>query len=433
MSLFFKRATSVDPLHPRDPGLATLFGLAGSVLVNPRTAMKSTSVYACVKVLAETMGSLPLHLYQRKQDGREAAKTHPLHQLLRWRPNKTLTATEFWEMVTAITALRGNFVAYKKLVANGTQVEELLPLDPDRLDFVKYQGKLAYAYRPEQGGMIVYLPTEVFHVRGLTLDGFVGLNPIELHRQTIGADLTAREHGLKVLENSARPGGILEMENHFKDPKDKEAFKKAFHEATTGGNVAKTVLLEHGIKWRQISLNNSDLQYLENKSFTRTEIAAIFRVPPHLIGDLTHATYTNIEHQSIDFVRYTMLPWFTRVEQAISRDLLGDEERDTYYAEFLAENLLRGDLKTRSEIYAKGRQWGWYSANDVRRKENEDPIGQQGDEYLVPVNMRPADQPYTPPAGGGQAGSVGDAKTGDDDEPADGDPNAGKKEPVAAS
>lgn len=427
MGIFFnKRAASVDPLHPRDPGLATLFGLGRSILVTPNTAMRSTSVYACVKVLAETMGSLPLHLYKRLSNGnRELAKEHPLHQLLRWRPNKTLTATEFWEMATAIVALRGNFVAYKKLAPNGIQVEELLPLDPDKLKLVKYEGNLACAYYPERGGMIVYLPSEVFHVRGLTLDGLVGLSPIELHRETVGFDLTARDHGLKVLENAARPGGVLEMDAHFKNETDKEAFKKAFHEATTGGNVAKTVLLEHGIKWKQVTLSNSDLQYIESKSFTRTEIAAIFRVPPHLIGDLSHATYTNIEHQSIDFVRYTMLPWFTRLEQAISRDLLLERERDEYYAEFLAENLLRGDLKTRSEIYAKGRQWGWYSANDVLKKENEPTIGAQGDQYLVPVNMRPADQPYTPPAGGAKAGGVGDTQVKDGEgDPPPGEPGA---------
>lgn len=397
------RAESFDPVHPRDPGLVSLFGLDGGAgaPVTPRSALRSATFFGCLKVIGETLGCSPLHTYEKAAsaaESRQLVSEHPIYQLLRYRPNALLTAADFWEMAGVIVNLRGNFVSYKKLRNEGDYAEELLPLHPDRLRYVVYQGKLAYRYQPLSGAELVFLPSEVLHLRGMTLDGYVGLNPLEVHRELLGSDLDAASFGRQAQVNAARPGGILQMEGHFKDEQEKEAFKKAFHEATTGANAAKTALLERGIEWKQMSINHVDLEYMESRKMTREMICGVMRVPPHMVGDLGHATYSNIEHQSIDFIRYCMLPWYTKIEQAVKRDLLLADRDASVYVEFLPEALLRGDVKTRHEVYARGRQWGYMSANDVLRKENEPTIGKQGDQYLVPVNMRPADQPYTAPA-----------------------------------
>lgn len=365
---------------------------AAGVKVTPDTAMRLSSVYACVRVLAETVSSLPLILYKSTADGgKERATAHPLYEVLHDIPNDWQTSLEFREMMTAHVSLRGN--AYAEILSGRRgAVDRLVPIHPDRVTPKRLSnGRIGYEVRGHDGNLRILLQSEMFHLRGLSFDGMKGLSPIEYQRNAVGLSIAAEEFGTKRLENGANPGGILEHPGTIKEEAAKrlrESWQKAY-----GGvkNTGKTAILEEGMKWTQVGLTSKDIQFIESRKFQVEEIARIFRIPPHMIGDLTRSTNNNIEHQSIDFVVHTIRPWLERWEQCISRDLLTEKDRkDGYFAEFLVDGLLRGDIASRYDAYAKGRQNGWLSANDIRKLENMNPV-EGGDIYLVPLNMVPAE------------------------------------------
>lgn len=359
------------------------------VAVNEETAMRISAVYACVRVIAETVASLPLPLYKRLPRGKEKAIYHPLYTVLHDLPNSDMTSFSFRETMMTHLLLWGN--AYAQIIKRGNQITELWPLHPAyvRVERESVTNKLVYRYT---GGTqeIVYSSEQILHISGLSFDGIKGLSPISMARETIGLAQATEEFGSRFFSNGARPGGILQHPGIVKDP---ERLRKSWEEVYKGvQNSHKIAVLEEGMTYKEIGIPPNDAQFLETRKFQLNEICRIFRVPPHLIGDLERATFSNIEHQSIDFVVHTIRPWLVRWEQAIQKALIPEEERAIYFAKFTVDGLLRGDFKTRMDGYAVGRQNGWYSANDIREFEDLNPIPEEmgGDLYLVNGNMMTA-------------------------------------------
>lgn len=350
------------------------------------SALRVTAVFSCVRVLAETVASMPLIVYRNLPDGgKERAQDHPLNTVLRKRPNKWQTAFEWFEMMQGHVALRGN--AYSQIIPGKLgAITELVPIHPDRVCVERLEnGKLRYEVRrPDNVEPGILTQEEMFHLRGLSSDGLVGLSPVAMARQSIGLAQATEQYGGTLFKNGAKPGGILEHPARLS--KDAATKLRESWQETHGGtaNAHKTAILEEGMKYHELGMNNEDAQFIETRKYQRSEIASIFRMPPHLIGDMEHATFSNIEHQSLEFIIYTMMPWFERWEQAIQRDLVVDDEE--YFCEFLVDGLLRGDINSRYSAYSTGRQWGWLSVNDVRALENMNPVD-NGDVYLQPMNM----------------------------------------------
>lgn len=367
---------------------------ASGVQVTPDTAMRSTAVYGSVRILAETVASLPLFLYKRIGKAKEKAPEHPLYSLLHDLPNPEMTSFELREMLMGHLALRGNAYCYLVRDDFGIQVKEIWPLRPDRIEIIRSDDqRLVYIYRLPNGESRVLREEDVWHIRGFGNDGVKGMSPISFAREAIGLSLATEEFGARFFGNGSQLGGVLQTEGQL-SREAQERLKEQWEKLHTGlSNAHRVAILEEGLKWQQVGIAPEDGQFLETRKFQVAEIARIFRVPPHMLADLDRATFSNIEHQSIEFVVHTIRPWLVRWEQSIKRDLLLPSERDTYFAEFLVDGLLRGDIKSRYEAYAVGRQNGWLSANDIRQMENMNPLPDgQGEQYLIPLNMIPADQ-----------------------------------------
>lgn len=385
---------------------------AAGVSVSEESAMRTSTVYACVRVLAETIASLPLITYCRTSNGKERATNHKLYSILHDQPNSELTSFEFREAMMACVLLWGN--AYAEIETNQRgDVLGLWPLMPGMMQVMRThparegaRGQLYYHYQLPDGKYQDLVPYQVMHIRGLSFNGLVGLSPIQLSRQAIGLALATEEFGARFFGNGARPGVYLEHPGKLGD-KAYERLLGSWNTTHQGlANSHRATILEEGMKLETVGIPPEDAQFLETRNFQVEEIARIFRVPLHLVGDLRRATFSNIEHSSIDFAVHSIRPWAVRLEQAIRRDLIGPLERASITAEFQMDGLLRGDLPSRYTAYAQGRQGGWLSVNDIRRLENMNEI-EEGDVYLEPLNMKdaaddsvddPELDPDTPPA-----------------------------------
>ena len=359
------------------------------VQVDELRSLQTSAVYACVKILAETVASLPLHLFKKGKGGKsEMAEQHPLFSCLYEMPNDEMTSFEFREMMMTSLLLWGN--AYARKIRKNGHVTELWYLKPQLMTVERdtQTGRIKYTYSDDITNQTYeYKPEQIFHIKGLSLDGVTGLSPISQAREAVGLSLATEEYGAKFFGNGARPGGVLEHPGILKDPeKLRESWNKVYQGTR---NSHKVAVLEEGMKYHTIGIAPEDAQFLETRKYQVNEICRIFRVPPHLVGDLERATFSNIEHQSIEFVQHTIRPWLVRWEQAISRSLLDEKERLLYFSRFNVDGLMRGDYKSRMEGYAIGRQNGWLSANDIRHLEDLPPIPKEqgGDAYLVNGNM----------------------------------------------
>lgn len=363
--------------------------------VNEHTAMQMTAVYSCVRILAEAVAGLPLHLYKYTDSGgKEKALSHPLYFLLHDEPNPEMSSFVFRETLMTHLLLWGN--AYAQIIRNGKgEVIALYPLMPNRMSVDRdSSGALYYTYTkysdeaPTMKGMTVTLrPSDVFHIPGLGFDGLVGYSPIAMAKNAIGMAIACEEYGAKFFANGAAPGGVLEHPGTIKDPqKVRDSWNAAYQGSSNSHRVA---VLEEGMKYQPIGISPEQAQFLETRKFQINEIARIFRVPPHMVGDLEKSSFSNIEQQSLEFVKYTLDPWVIRWEQAISRALLRPDEKKLYFAKFNVDGLLRGDYVSRMNGYATARQNGWMSANDIRELENLDRIPPElgGDLYLINGNM----------------------------------------------
>lgn len=363
--------------------------------VNEHTAMQMTAVYSCVRILAEAVAGLPLHLYKYTDSGgKEKALSHPLYFLLHDEPNPEMSSFVFRETMMTHLLLWGN--AYAQIIRNGKgEVIALYPLMPNRMSVDRdSRGNLYYSYTrysddaPTMNGVTVTLrPSDVLHIPGLGFDGLVGYSPIAMAKNAIGMAIACEEYGAKFFANGAAPGGVLEHPGTIKDPqKVRESWNAAYQGSSNSHRVA---VLEEGMKYQPIGISPEQAQFLETRKFQINEIARIFRVPPHMVGDLEKSSFSNIEQQSLEFVKYTLDPWVIRWEQAISRALLRSDEKKQYFSKFNVDGLLRGDYVSRMSGYATARQNGWMSANDIRELENLDRIPPElgGDLYLINGNM----------------------------------------------
>lgn len=318
----------------------------------------------------------------------------PLYFLLHDEPNPEMTSFVFRETLMTHLLLWGN--AYAQIIRNGKgEVLALYPLMPDRMSVDRDErGRLYYEYTvnsddaPTMKGSTVRLqPADVLHIPGLGFDGLVGYSPIAMAKNAIGMAIACEEYGAKFFANGAQPSGVLEHPGTIKDPsRVRESWTQTF-----GGsqNANKVAVLEEGMKYTPISISPDQAQFLETRKFQINEIARIFRVPPHMVGDLEKSSFSNIEQQSLEFVKYTLDPWVSRWEQSMVRSLLTAEEKKQYFIKFNVDGLLRGDYQSRMNGYATARQNGWMSANDIRELENMDLIPEElgGDLYLINGNM----------------------------------------------
>lgn len=402
MGLINKLFKSRD--HPkidnRTVGSSYSFYMGGSSAgknVNERSAMQMTAVYSCVRILAEAVAGLPLHLYRYKEDGgKERAIDNNLYHLLHDEPNKEMSSFIFRETLMTHLLLWGN--AYAQIIRNGKgEVVALYPLMPNKMQVDRDEnGELYYIYTRSSDeaktieGVTVYLtPRDVLHIPGLGFDGLVGYSPIAMAKNAIGLAIATEEYGAKFFANGAAPSGVLEHPGTIKDPSRlRENWNSTFGGSANSGKVA---VLEEGMKYTPISISPEQAQFLETRKFQIDEIARIFRVPPHMVGDLEKSSFSNIEQQSLEFVKYTLDPWVIRWEQSLSRALLNEDEKRKYFFKFNLEGLLRGDYESRMSGYAVARQNGWMSANDIRELENMDKIPAEdgGDLYLINGNMLP--------------------------------------------
>lgn len=379
-------------------GSAYRFFFGGSTSgkpVNERSALQMTAVYACVRILSEAIAGLPVHLYKYCEDGsKEKALEHALYRLLHDAPNPEMTSFVFRETLMTHLLLWGN--AYAQIIRNGKgEVIALYPLMPNRMTVDRDdKGKLYYQYQMQDSdaptmkvGTVTLKATDVLHIPGLGFDGLVGYSPIAMAKNAIGMAIACEEYGAKFFANGATPGGILEHPGTVKAPaKVRESWNSAFGGSS---NANKVAVLEEGMKYTPISISPNEAQFLETRKFQIDEIARIFRVPPHMVGDLEKSSFSNIEQQSLEFVKYTLEPWIVRWEQSINRVLLSETEKAAYFVKFNVDGLLRGDYQSRMNGYATARQNGWMSANDIRELENLDriPTKQGGDLYLINGNM----------------------------------------------
>ncbi|MCD8209130.1 MAG: phage portal protein [Bacteroidales bacterium] len=360
--------------------------------VNERTSMQVAAVYACVRVLSEAVAQLPLHLYKYDGEGKKMAYDHPLYTILHDEPNPEMSSFSFRETLMSHLLLWGN--AYAQIVRNGKgEVIGLYPLMPTRMRVDRDENhNLYYEYTicDDEAKPIkkqILKPSEVFHIPGLGFDGLVGYSPIAIAKNTIGLTMATEEYGAKFFANGATPGGILEYPGVIKDiDKVRDDWNNGFSGAENSSRVA---ILEEGMKYTPISINPDEAQFLDTRKFQIDEIARIFRVPPHMIGDLEHSTFSNIEEQSLEFVTYSLQPWLVRWEQAIERSLFRKNEKGKYFAKFNVDGLLRGNYKSRMDGYAVGIQNGFMSPNDVRRLEDMDLIPDElgGNNYMCNGNM----------------------------------------------
>ncbi len=366
--------------------------------VNEQTAMQMTAVYSCVRILSETIAGLPLHVYRYNDTGgsvsyRNAEKdlSHPLYKLLHDEPNPEMTSFAFRETLMSHLLLWGN--AYAQIIRNARgEVVALYPLMPNKMTVDRdSKGRLYYLYQRSTedvstlgGDGQVYLdPSDVLHIPGLGFDGLVGYSPIAMAKNAVGLAIATEEYGAKFFANGAAPGGVLEHPGTIKDPqKVKESWNAAYQGSANAHRVA---VLEEGMKYQAIGISPEQAQFLETRKFQIDEIARIFRIPPHMLADLEKSSFSNIEQQSLEFVKYTLDPWVVRWEQSMCRALLSDSEKPKVFIKFNVDGLLRGDYASRMIGYATARQNGWMSANDIRELENLDRIPPElgGDLYLI--------------------------------------------------
>lgn len=360
------------------------------VLVNDDTAMSVATVYACIAVLSESVAQLPCHIYTGTGDNRQRATNHRLYGLLHDAPNEWMTAFEFWEQAVSHIGLGGNFYALKGMVGSPgrEEVAELFPLLPSNVRIKeRVTGEPYYVVRGKDGSERDFSASQIFHIRYRRLKGWAGLSPISYNRETIGLQIAGTQSQAKAYKSGARMSGVIKHPKGISEPALKR-FREQWEELYSGAsNAGKTAILEEGMDFQRITMSNTDMQYIEQRKLTSTDICAIYRVPPHMVANLERATHSNIEHSAIEFVVQTLGPWLRRIEAAIKRDLMTKAERRDMYAEFLVEALLRGDSTARGNFYSQLFGVGALNVNEIRKRENLPPIGEDGEARYVPGNL----------------------------------------------
>lgn len=357
---------------------------ASGMQINEISAWNISAVYACIRIISETVGSLSLITYKQDGDKKTRATDHPIYSLLHDSPNSEMTAMVFRETLQANLLSWGN--AYAEIQRNGIgRAVALWPILSSKVIPERVDNRLLYRVKNDNGTERYLDPYQILHIPGLGFDGISGQSPIRLARESLGLTAAAEEFGASFFGNGAHVGGVLEHPGRL-NPDTIKLLRKSWEEIHQGSdNAHKVAILEEGMKWSQTTIPPNDAQFLETRKFQVEDIARWYNVPPHKIKHLERSTFNNIEHQSIEFVQDTIRPWLVRWEQEIKRKLFMKNEK-SYYSEFLIDSLLRGDSKSRNESYMTAITGGWLSRNEVRKFENLNPI--EGlDDYLVPLNM----------------------------------------------
>lgn len=407
--LFERRA------HPSQHSLAAIFGVQANTYAGPAVTEESAltfgAVYACIRIIAESVAMLPLHTYRKLANGgKEKATDVPIYNLLHRSPNPEMTSFEFRETLISHVASWGNGYAEIEWSGGGRPLA-LWPLNPGKMTVSRRRGELIYEYELPNGQTVTLPAWRIHHVRGLSGNGVVGYSPIRLAMQSIGVGLALEEYGGRFFGNGARPGGVLKHPGVLSDGAYKR-LKESWSAENEGlSNAHRLKILEEGLDYQAIGIPPEEAQFLESKKFQVTEIARWFRVPPHMLADLERATFSNIEEQGLGFVIYTLQPWLVRHEQAIERDLLTEAERQTLFVEYLVNGLLRGNISSRFQAYQLALQGGWMNPNEVRSLENMNPYD-GGDTYLMPLNMAPANTTTDSGSNGLSAAGEGRSLTG---------------------
>lgn len=391
-------------VHPMNETEWLLKALGGQATATGRQvghtdALRIAAVYACIRVISETVASVPFVTYKRIGKNREVDRNYHLYDVLHSAPNPEMTAIEVREVVTGHAVGRGN--GYAEIVYDGLgRVRELWPLLSQYMEVFRRDdnGELAYLYTvPSTGEKRALTWRQVFHLRNFGGDGLSGYSTIQLFRETFGLALAQEEFGARFYDNNSRPSGILESPR----PMSKTAIARlreswdAAHKGLT--NSHRVAILEGGVTWKQTSISQKDAEYVLGQKFTIAQIARIYRVPLHMIGELDKATFSNIEHQGIEFTTHTIRPWCVRWEQTSQRDLYARQPgARSHYSEHNLEGLMRGSTVDRYNAYHVSLQDGWQSINEVRERENLNPV-EGGDDLRVPVNMQTLDQALKPP------------------------------------
>lgn len=358
---------------------------------SPEEAMGLSAWWAGISIISATMGSLPCRLYRRVGEGREVVRDDPRNWMMFRSPNRWQTAFEHREMAQGQALARGNH--YSRIIRDRTGLaRELYPLHPDRVELHTETGEIVYHVRTK-AGIEKYRPEDILHVRGLG-DGLLGWSVVQLARRSLGYGLQLEQHGSELMGNKARPGGVLSTDQVLK-PETRKALGEQWDGMYTGGGLGKTAVLDAGLSWQQVGFSAEDAQFLESRKFQVTEVARWLNLPPHFLKDLERSTFSNIEHQAIEFVVHTMRPWAERWEQKLDQALLDESEREEYFFKFSLEALLRGDSAARGAFYNQLFQMGALSPNEVRSFEEMNPVD-GGDQRFVQVNLIPLDKAGDP-------------------------------------
>ena len=371
--------------------------------INEDNALTYSAVYACVKVISEDLASLPLHVYRRSGDSKDRAYDHPLYYLLHDAPNDEMSAMQFRECLQAHTLTWGN--AYAEIIRDLRGMPKALwPLNPAKMTVIRPETELIYEYQIENGEKKRFSAYDILHIAGLGYNGLIGYSPVGYQREAIACGISAQDWASSNFKN----GGRLQLAFIHPSPKapnkeGRDHFKDEIRKEYGGRGGQSIGVLWEGMKPEKIGMTMEDAQFLESRKFTRTEICGMYRVPAHKIGDLERATFSNIEQQALEYVVDAIRPWAVRWEQAINQRLLGGSGK--FFVEHNMDGLLRGDIASRYAAYAVGRQWGWLSVNDIRERENMNPVD-GGDMRLQPLNMTELGnipEPAPAPTPGGQA------------------------------
>jgi len=385
---FLSRALSLSGGNLKDPRLNELFGGASTdsgVSVTPDSALTYSAVYAAVRCIAESVSSLPLNLYERLPGGGKMhAKANPLHTLLHDEPNPEMTSLQWREASMAHLLLWGN--SYTEIVRDleGNAVE-LWPIDPTTVTPKRTDsGELYYELNR---GKDFLTAANMLHIPGLSFDGISGMSPISLARQSIGLSMAIESFGAGYFGRGARPGGVLTFPGQL-SPEARQNLRRSFEELHAGGaNSHRVALLEAGLKWEAIGVPPDDSQFLQSREFQIIEVARWFNLPPNKLKDLSKTSYNSLEQMEISFVVDTLRPWLVRWEQQLNRKLIRPKDKGSFFFEHNVDGMLRGDQASRYTAYSVGRNWGWLSVNEIRERENQNPI-EGGDVYMVPLNMQ---------------------------------------------
>lgn len=384
--------------HPSShSGWGKLLGIGGPDTytgrrIDERSALSLSTVYACIRAISEPASMLPMLMYERTSGsggGKERAEAHPVYRLLKQAPNPEQTPIEWKDLMLSHAAAWGNGYSEIEWSKGGFPLA-LWPLNTAKMEPKREKGKIWYYYTTPDGKRHRLAAHQVLHLRGRGGNSVVGYNITQMYaKESIGLGLATEEHGARFFGNGSRSGVVLKHPGKLSD----EAYDRLLNswESKHQGlsNSHRAAILEEGLDVDSIGIPPEEAQFLQTRSFQVEEICRWFNVPPHMVQHLDKATFSNIEHQSLDFVIHTLGPWLTRFSQVAERDLLLEDERQRHLIEFMTDALLKGDIDSRYNAYATGRQWGWLSVNEIRASENRNPI-EGGDEYMIPLNMVPA-------------------------------------------